>query len=322
MATMTEPLAGTSAAKSYHEYHAEAHVLSGRLERPIDQMIEPHAPVLLKGRRGGHLTRAAQDITIEGLITFKKGSTRVSGSVSRKNHGWVTLSTSIVEGLNVFEVITADRVVSQVSTEHPPKQGHVPRVTFLGSQFDNLRVSGFPVALTLDYGACGMKPEKDVSYLRDSAFLESAYSRTNRVADRLAKIADLPAGLDTEFAGRLDVIKKLMADCTRTGEVDPDAKVICSLVQSIDVQLGKSTIPGLQAIENVILVPDFGWVALGEIEVGTEAYEPTPYSTSDGPPTKSYSNYFHLKMVDMHLGCVGHGTATAGSAKSNGQSYP
>ena len=31
-----------------HQYHAEAHVLSGKLERPIEQVIEQHAPVSLK----------------------------------------------------------------------------------------------------------------------------------------------------------------------------------------------------------------------------------------------------------------------------------
>ena len=85
----------------------------------------------------------------------------MSGSRSLKHHGWVTLSTSIMEGLNVFEVITADRVVSQVSTEHLPARSpgkdpdHVPRVTFVGSQFKNLRVGGLPVKLTLDLGICG-----------------------------------------------------------------------------------------------------------------------------------------------------------------------
>lgn len=324
MATMTEPLSSTSPVTPFHEYHAEAHVLSGRLERPVEQVIEPHAPIQLKGRRGGHLTRAAQEINIEGVVTFKKGSTRVSGSVSRKHHGWVTLSTSIVEGLNVFEVITADRIVSQVSTEHPPKDGHIPHVTFIGSQFENLRVSGFPVALTLDYGACGEKPEGDRSYLREPSFLEKAYERTGKIAEELAKSPDLPAGLADEYAGRLGVIKTLIASCNGDGDVDPNAKVTCSIVKNIDVELGKSTIPGLRVIENVIVIPAFGWVALGEVEVGTELYEPTSYSktTAASASARSISNYFHLKMADMHLGCVGHGNVSAGNAKSNGQSYP
>src|SRR5260370_28246613 len=183
MATMTETPESTAKQKAWHEFHAEAHVLSGHLQRPIEQKIEQHAPVALKGRRSGHLTRSTEDVNIEGLISFKRGLTRVSGSMSMKHHGWVTLSTSILEGLNVFEVITADRMVSQVSTEHPPENGHFPHVTFLGTQFDNLRVSGFPVALMLNFVMCGKKPAADNSYLRDSHFLEAVRKQTQSTYD-------------------------------------------------------------------------------------------------------------------------------------------
>ena len=101
MATMTE-IPEMATTEFSHDYHAEAHVLSGQLQRPIEQKIEQHAPVLLHDRRGGHFTRFTETVSIEGLITFHKGKTRVSGSRSLKHHGWVTLSTSILEGLNAF----------------------------------------------------------------------------------------------------------------------------------------------------------------------------------------------------------------------------
>src|SRR5258708_39335682 len=110
MATMTETPETTSNQKNEppsHEFHAEAHVLSGHLQRPIEQKIEDHAPVSLKGRRSGHLTRETEDVSIEGLVTFERGHTRVSGSKSLKpGHGWVTLSTSILDGLHVIEIVT------------------------------------------------------------------------------------------------------------------------------------------------------------------------------------------------------------------------
>src|SRR5580765_3425451 len=183
MATMTETLdMPTTKIQPTHEYHADAHVLSGELMRPVEQKIEQHAPVSLKGRRSGHLTRQAEDVSIEGLVTFERGHSRVSGSKSMKpGHGWVTLSTSILEGLNVFEIVTCDRMVSQVSTEHPEVDGHFPHVTFLGTQFDNLQVSGIPLKLKLNYGICG-KRVKDESYLDNLDFLK-------RVAEQTAGIA-------------------------------------------------------------------------------------------------------------------------------------
>ena len=76
MATMPkEPVAGTD--KSYHFYHAEAHVLSGNLKHPVDQPIEPHARVVLKNRRSDHIMERVEHTSLEGLISFKSGHTRV-----------------------------------------------------------------------------------------------------------------------------------------------------------------------------------------------------------------------------------------------------
>ena len=304
MATRTETPETTAKQKSEpptHEYHAEAHVLSGHLQRPIEQKIEPHAPVALKGRRSGHLTRSTEDVNIEGLISFKRGLTRVSGSMSMKHHGWVTLSTSILEGLNVFEVITADRMVSQVSTEHPPENGHFPHVTFLGTQFDNLRVSGFPVALMLNFGICGKKPAGDKSYLRDADFLESVRKQTESIAN-----ADgLPKKVKDQYDEKLSRIDDLIAGRIGSHEL----KVTCSIVESV----GEIPIPGVRSFGHVLVIPDFGTVSLGEIEVGEKKYDP-----SEERP----SNYFELTTIKMQSGCIGTGTVAAGTTTANGTHHP
>jgi len=302
MATMTEPEA-VSAVKPSHDYHAEAHVLSGHLQRPIEQKIERHAPVTLNDRRGGHLTRFAEEVSIEGLITFTKGHTRVSGARSLKNNGWVTLSTSILEGLNVFEIITADRLVSQVSTDHPYKDGHVPHVTFLGTQFTNLRVGGFPVTLTLNLGICSDRPANDRSYLQDAKFLSGVKAQT----EKIAKASGLPKELKDQYDEKLAYINKLIS----TSNADDQGchePITCSLVQSI----GEIPIPGVQIFGHVLVIPEFGAVALGEVEVGEKVYE------GSARPNV----YFELTGIKMKLGCVGHGTAAAGTAAANGRHYP
>jgi hypothetical protein len=303
MATMTETPQTVDSQIRSHDYHAEAHVLSGHLQRPIEQKIERHAPVTLKDRRGGHLTRFEEQVSIEGLITFTKGHTRVSGARSLKHNGWITLSTSVVEGLNVFEIITADRVVSQISTNHPYEYGHVPHVTFLGTQFRNLQVSGFPVTLTLNLGICGDRPADDRSYLRDSKFLNAAKEQT----ERIAKAGGLPKELKEKYDERLAHIHKLIRTCDADDQGSREP-VICSLVQSI----GEIPIPGVQTFGNVISIPDFGSVALGEVEVGERVYE----------PSQTPSAYFELKGINMRLGCVGHGNASAANVAANGHTKP
>ena len=308
MAIMIDTPEAVSTVKHFHDYHAEAHVLSGHLQRSINQKIEPQAQVTLNDRRGGHFTRNADDVSIEGLISFTKGETRVSGARSLKNNGWVTLSTSILEGLNVFEIITADRIVSQVSTDHPYKDGHVPHVTFLGTQFKKLRVGGFPAVLTLNLGICGDKPAGDRSYFQDPNFLRGVKDQT----EKIAKANGLPKELKEQYDEKLAYIKKLIsagdAPDQDAGEAGSRKPITCSLVQSI----GEIPIPGVQAFGHILVIPEFGSVALGEIEVGEKVYE-----ASERPCV-----YFELTSIKMKLGCIGDGNMTAGTSRTNGQSYP
>ena len=303
MATMTETPEAAATYTPSHQYHAEAHVLSGHLKRPIDQKIEKQAPALLNDRRGGHLTRYENDFSIDGLISFTKGQTRVSGARSLKTNGWVTISTSILEGLNVLEIITAERMVSQVSTEHPYIDGHVPNVTFLGTQFKNLEVSGFPVKLKLDLGFCGARPANGRSYLQDPNFLE----KVRRQTEDIAGARGLPKALQEQYDEKLAYINQLISICDE-GEAGGRDSITCSLVQSI----GEIPIPGVQSFGNILVIPEFGSVAIGEVEVGENVYPDTPRACV----------YFEVTNLKMKMGCVADGPANAGSAKTNGQSYP
>ncbi|MGC1371950.1 MAG: hypothetical protein WA824_07425 [Candidatus Sulfotelmatobacter sp.] len=305
MASMTEAPQAVSVTPS-HEYNARANVLSGELQRPIIQKIEPQAPVSIEGRRGGLFARSVQDVSIEGLISLTKGQTRVSGARSLKHQGWVTLATSVLAGFNVFETLTSDRVVSQVSTDHPYENGHFPLVTFLGTQFGDLRISGFPVPLTLNLGICGPKPKDDRSYLRDLNFLTNVKNQTQAIA----KANGLPKDIKDRYIQRLERADELI----RTKDDDETAarpEVVCSMVQSIDVSKVDRGL-GVQAFGHVLVIPEFGSVSLGEVEVGENMYQ-----GSTRPCV-----YFELKSMKIKLGCLGDGSQEAGSTKTNGQTYP
>src|SRR5580704_12593005 len=303
MATMAGTTGAGTPVEPSHDYHAEAHVLSGDLQRPVEQKIEQHAPVALKDRRGGHLTRFAEAVSIEGLIAFAKGHTRVSGARSLKHNGWITIATSVVEGLNVFEIITADRIVSQVSTDHAYKNGHFPRVTFLGTQFNNLRVSGFPVELKVDLDICGEKPAGNKSYLQDRAFLDAVRQQT----EKIARASGLPKELREQYDKKLTYVDELISasDTPDPGVHEP---VTCSVVQSI----GEIPIRGVQSFGHILVIPEFGTVSLGEVEVGEKRYEKNELPCV----------YFTLTGVQADLGCVGQGNTSAASSTANGRHYP
>jgi hypothetical protein len=328
MATMPkEPLAGVE--KPYHLYHAEAHVLSGNLKHPVDQPIEHHARVVLKNRRSDHIMEKVEETSLEGLISFKAGHTRVSGTQLKNkkdlwgndHSGWVTLSTSVIEGLNVFEVVTADRVVAQVSTEHASRKGddsdRVPKVTFLGTRFENLRVGGFPVQVELDFGICGERPKDDRSYLQHADFLD----RVRRQLDDIAGAKGIPGELEKQYDARIAYIDDLKkrANGRAKGERNGYPKLQCSLVKSI----GPIPIPGVRTFGNIIFIPDFGTVALAEIEVGITSGKDVPEEIrTSSPADPGDSNYFTLNMLNMHLGCIAGGTITGASVTANGSHGP
>jgi hypothetical protein len=324
MATMSKPMAEpVSDLERYHVYHAGAHILSGDLEHPIKQPIEHYGNVVLeKTRREGLIAESVGETSLEGLISFKAGHTRVSGSQLKNkkdiwgndHSGWVTQSTSVIDGFNVGDVITADRVVAQVSTEHSLMYGHVPKVTFLGTRFENLRVAGYPVQLEIDLGICGNTPERDLTYLQDGGFLDRVQGQFNSIAHAKG----LPEALEKQYDAKIayiDDLKKFANDGTNGGR-NGDSKLQCSLVKSI----GPIPIPGVRTFGNIIFIPDFGTVSLAEVEVGIGAADA---GFSDESPSKpSGSSYFTLNMLRMDLGCPLTGTAQASTTTVNGMTRP
>ena len=155
-----------------HEYHAEAIALNGTLTMPVKQMIDPQATALLHPR-GGYLSQKTGEFRLESVVTFKSAHTQVAGMPGRKEgHGNATLSTAVVEGLNILEILTCDRVIAQVATEHPlAGKGHTPQIVFLGTRFENLRIAGHPVQVTLDINAHNPQPPEDRHYLHEPGFL-------------------------------------------------------------------------------------------------------------------------------------------------------
>jgi hypothetical protein len=308
-----------------HIYHAQAHIFGGQIDHPIKQPIEHYGKVVLENsRRESHIAQKVGVTSIEGIISFKSGHTRVIGTQIKNkkdifgndHEGWVTLATAVVEGFNVVDIVTADRVVAQVSTEHPMTGGHVPKVTFLGTRFENLQIGGYPIEVELDLGICGDKPDGDRSYLSDDCFL-------GRVEQQLSSVAGtkgFPKGLAKEYDAKIAHIDDLKSRSNggAKGKRNGYPKVQCSIVKSI----GPIPIPGVKTFGNLIFIPNFGTVALGELEVGISPPHGNGSSKSQGgsSPEPVYSNYFTLHMLDLKLGCPVGGSGKGPGVTSNGSS--
>src|SRR5580698_11284354 len=165
-----------------HDYYAEATVLSAELEQPLRDEIKPRAHVKLP-KDGHYQFKQADPFRFEGILSYQSGYTQVAGHPSSKVAGFTTLATSVLEGLNVLDVITADRVVAQISTVHPAYgKGQVPSVTFLGTRFDNLRIDGHAVEVERNLEILGPKPVDDESYFDNREVLDRISQQYDRIA--------------------------------------------------------------------------------------------------------------------------------------------
>lgn len=276
--------------KRSHNYHASAIAISGELKLPLVREIRPQAKAELHDE-GGYFSERNEKFSLEGVISYRSAYTQVAGNKSTKNgQGWTTLTTTTIEGLNVLEIVTADRIVGQTITEHP-LEGYVPSVSFLGTRFENLRVAGHPVDLDLDHNILGGKPEGDGAYTKDSNLIARVSSQYGRVLES----SNLPGDLRERY-NRLS---------STLGSAEA---VECSLVNR-----ASGSFPGL-SFGHIIYVPNFGKIILAKLEVSHGDYK-----TPTGAPRITN---VHLTMVDLELGCITDGSVTIGTGSSNGGTLP
>ena len=130
-------------------YHADASPFGGILIHPFERVVPSEASVSLS-QSGGHAVARIDCFHFDELIHTGPAFSRVAGSTEKTNGNATTLVTSVVENLNVLQVVTADRIVSQIAVEHPI-DGYYPKVSFAGSQFQGLRINGRPVDPHFDH---------------------------------------------------------------------------------------------------------------------------------------------------------------------------
>ncbi|HXP40371.1 MAG TPA: hypothetical protein VN833_08860 [Candidatus Acidoferrales bacterium] len=287
-----------AASNRVHYFHADACAFGGYFERPIEHTVAPQSPMSLSPS-GGYGSARSENFRLQGLMSYRSAYTQVAGHLSKKEgHGWVTLVTSVIEGLNVLDVITADRLSAQISTEHP-LEGNNPKVNFLGTSFENLKIAGCPIDITLDFDICDQG--NGSGYPKQSCVSDEQFRR--RVAAQYQHMTDAAALPDwVADRGIPDWIKERYKwDATKATS---NGSILCSIVKKAEcsiVKKGESQFPG-RPFGNVFEVPGFGRVFLGELLVDCKSYQ--------------------LTMVRLEMGCSGEGNLSASTAKANGVGYP
>jgi hypothetical protein len=215
---------------SLFHYHAYANAFSGRFTRPFEAQIDVQAASSLPAT-GGHGSTRVENFQFREFISFKKGYTHVSGAQQSEDSSNNTLVTAALEGLNMLDILTADRIVARLYSKHP-KGSAEGNITMHGSKFENLSICGRPVNITLDLDLFeGIQTYEQAQ----KAFLDPA----------------------SDF-------RKIAREPFQDGRVlEPQGDngvFLCSLVKEMDVDY-----PGVEHCGHSLHVPGFGTVYFAEV---------------------------------------------------------
>jgi hypothetical protein len=271
-----------SNARKVHYFHAEANSLGGFIDKPIQNTVTPQASSSLPAV-GGHASHRTEAFNFEGILSCRSANTRVSGRHIEEDGSPSTVATSVVEGLNIAEVVTADRIVAQVSIVHPA-EGGAPVVSFTGSRFEGLQIAGCDASLALNSSFQERGPAAAGS--REPITWPLFHKTGKQQAAKLIKSAKGEDG----FQWIIDRYGWLAS------ESKPNGCVLCSLVDGVD-----PAVPG-RSFGHVLHVPNFGKIIFGEVMV--------------------FPASVHLSMIRAELGSPASAGMNISSAMVNGGTFP
>ena len=133
---------------SFLKFHAGGHAFSANFDRPICYQVPVQAAVSLS-TAGGHGHAHVEGFEAPRHAHFRSARSHVSGTYQDKDtatsHAGVT-----IEGLNVLDVIAADRITGRLTSEHKRDQeeGHILAI---GSGYENLRIAGYKFEIKLKH---------------------------------------------------------------------------------------------------------------------------------------------------------------------------
>lgn len=275
-----------SESKKTFYFHADASSLGGFIEKPFQKHLPPQASASLPSV-GGHISTRTEAFDFEGVISCRAAHTRVSGRHLEDDGSASILVTSVLEGLNILEIVKAERIVAQITAEFPAAGGF-PRISFAGTHFDQFVIGHSGAEIALNPGLLGFASGKAArAVLTQSLFHETGKQQ----AAKLVKSVKAEADQNT-FRWLTD----------RYGWMDSDRKTekdgfsLCSLVDGVGGE-----IPG-RSFGHVIDIPDFGRLFLGEVLV--------------------YPKSVQISMVRAELGCSTQGKVSVGVAAVRGGTVP
>jgi hypothetical protein len=267
-------------------FQADANSLGGVVEKPVPQLIPTQASVSLPPA-GGHLTKRTGAFNHEEIISCRASYTRATGTEHQPGGPWSVSVTSVVEELNILEVVTAERIVAQISADYS-REGGYPRITFAGSYFKNLRIAGFEAYPVLSSRLLQTRSGEQAAQaeLTWPVLLDTGREQAGRLLGSIERDDRNPFQWITERFGWMNSDRA----------PEDNGCALCSLVDGVD-----QAIPG-RSFGHVVEIPDFGRIFLAEVLFSRATVQ--------------------LSMIRAELGCAHTAMATAGSGSVGGRTVP
>jgi hypothetical protein len=273
--------------KKVFYFHADANSLGGYLENPF-RPIPSQASVSLPGV-GGYASTRTSEFKYEDVISCRSTYTHVEGRPVKTNGPWKARVTAVAEGINILNVLTADRAVARVFVEHP-EDGGPPKVSFAGSQIHGLRFRDKEVELSLNSTVLPAHHRGGDVYNEDescSAGIEwpALWSVAEQQSAALRDKPGAPQWAIDRYGWRAG-----------KQPIDGVSCAICSLVDRI------GPADGAQSYGHFLEVPDIGRFFFAEAMIMPQSIQ--------------------LTMVRAELGCTTNGAASVATSRTNGSSFP
>jgi hypothetical protein len=234
-------------------YHGHGAALGGTITRPFNAVIDTQAAaaVPITGGHGraqtGRFVFAHKQPGMPDVVSFDSAETDVTGS--QQNGVYTTVVTTTVNGLNVCNVLTADKVVAKLTSTRNLSTDVETRVEPTGSDIKGLKILGKPVTVDLDTQL--FRDHDTHNSFRQRYNLDPQFRQTAR--KRLCWDANdntVPQPVRERYKWRTQP-----EALTDAGKLLP-----CSLVKQV-----QCASPGVTSYANVLIVPDFGTVYLAEL---------------------------------------------------------
>lgn len=276
-----------------HVYHASAFGVSGELLRPARHSIAAQAATTLASTGGRGFDRI-DNFKLDGILSFRAAYTEVGGSFDDCHDMHTSYASSVIEELNIADIVKADKVVSRVSV-YSPIEGSDEEASFdiTGSHFENLRICGHPIDVKL----------ATHEFHRHNTFSKFQQAYQAKRLEHLFMLSGLKnleepqlKKLAAQYHALHGVPERIAAWKKGKAKKMPTTAYRCTAAGHLDLKPHVGEDSEIQGHGSIICIPKFGVIHLAEVIIHQE---------------RRYLNMIRVEMCSTSDGTI-HGGGTGG----------